>query len=234
MSAANSDNGETPLMRIARDTPVLLGSASPRRREILGALGLPFVVRPADVDESQRVGDTPDTFLERVVWDKLRAAEGKRGVDAFSCVLVADTIVVLGDRILGKPTDEEDAVRLVEALVGTTHTVFTRFGLSWQTTATSGGLARRCSTVASKVTMRAATQPKCAPTPQLVKAPTRRVPTPCKGSAHFWLVISRVRFLVSSVCRRANLLKRLPKWAYFVTFRGSFDLSANSRNTAFP
>lgn len=158
MIAANSDNGETPLMRIARDTPVLLGSASPRRREILGALGLPFVVRPADVDESQRVGDTPDTFLERVVWDKLRAAEGKRGVDAFSCVLVADTIVVLGDRILGKPTDEEDAVRLVEALVGTTHTVFTRFGLSWQTTAISGGLARRCLTVASKVTMRAATQ----------------------------------------------------------------------------
>lgn len=152
------DDDETPLRCIERDAPVLLGSASPRRREILSALGLPFVVRPADVDESQQTGDTPDSFLERVVRDKLRAAEGKCSADVFSCVLVADTIVVLGDRILGKPTDEEDAVRLVGCLVGTRHTVFTRFGLSWETTAGSGRLARRYATVASQVSMRAATQ----------------------------------------------------------------------------
>lgn len=148
---------DTPLWRIERDTPILLGSASPRRREILAGLGLPFIVRPADVDETQIEGDTPERFLTRVVSDKLRAAEEKRGADRVSCILVADTIVVLDDDILGKPNDEADAIHLVTRLSGRTHTVFTRFGLAWET---ASGMQRRFVTQSAQVTMRKASAPE--------------------------------------------------------------------------
>lgn len=146
---------DTPILRIERGAPILLGSASPRRRDILGALGLPFIVRPADVDERQLPGDTPESFLARVVSDKLRAAELLQAGESCSCVLVADTVVVLDDRILGKPLDEQDAVRLVSSLVGRTHKVFTRFGLAWPS---HTGTSRRFVTVSSSVTMRAASE----------------------------------------------------------------------------
>lgn len=149
-SAAMTD---LPLWRIERETPLLLGSGSPRRREILSGLGLPFVVRPADVEETELAGDTPELFLARVVADKLAAAEAKRGSENFSCVLVADTIVVLDDHILGKPKDEADAIHLVTRLSGRTHTVFTRFGLAWET---PSGTQRRFVTQSSQVTMRRA------------------------------------------------------------------------------
>lgn len=139
---------------IASTHPILLGSASPRRRDILRELGLPCVVRPANTPELERAGDTPEIFLERVVTEKLRAAEANRGHDAFACVLVADTIVVFGDQILGKPTDVADAARLVGSLVGETHRVHTRFAFSWVTAAGHGELAL---TVVSEVTMRSAT-----------------------------------------------------------------------------
>lgn len=143
----------TTTNQISLKHPILLGSASPRRRDILQELRLPIVVRPADTPELQREGDTPATFLVRVVEEKLRAAEEKRGTDACACVLVADTIVVLGDRILGKPTDSADAARIVGMLVGKTHQVLTRFAFSW---VTSQGTAERARTVASSVTMRPA------------------------------------------------------------------------------
>lgn len=139
---------------ITSSHPILLGSASPRRRDILHGLGLPFVVRPADTPELERAGDTPDTFLERVVTEKLRGAETKRGAEAFACVLVADTIVVLDDQILGKPTDTADATRLVGSLVGRTHRVHTRFAFSWVTAA---GPEEQALTVVSEVRMRSAT-----------------------------------------------------------------------------
>lgn len=139
---------------ITASHPILLGSASPRRRDILQGLGLPFVVRPANTPELEQAGDTPDTFLERVVSEKLRAAEALRGREPFACVLVADTIVVLGDEILGKPTDVSDAARLVGSLVGQTHRVHTRFGVSW---VTGAGPQEQALTVVSEVTMRPAT-----------------------------------------------------------------------------
>lgn len=138
---------------ITRHQPILLGSASPRRRDILQGLGLPIVVRPADTPELQQAGDTPDTFLARVVDEKLRAAEAKRGSEGFACVLVADTIVVLDDQILGKPTDSGDSARLVGMLVGRTHRVLTRFAFSWSG---AEGVSERARTVVSSVTMRAA------------------------------------------------------------------------------
>lgn len=139
---------------ITHSRPVLLGSASPRRRDILQGLGLPIVVRPSDVPELQQPSDTPDTFLTRVVADKLSASELQCQGEAFACVLVADTIVVLDERILGKPADQNDAARLVGLLAGRTHRVLTRFAFSWQV---DGVPYARATTVESQVTMRSAT-----------------------------------------------------------------------------
>lgn len=139
---------------ISASHPILLGSASPRRKDILGALGLPLVVCPADTPEHLQADDTPASFLERVVQEKLLGAVAKGGRGSVACVLVADTIVVLDEQILGKPVDEEHAARLVAKLVGRTHRVLTRFAFWWL----GDDGPRQCArTVESRVTMRSAT-----------------------------------------------------------------------------
>ncbi len=114
--------------------PLILGSASPRRREILTYLGVPIRVLPADVPEEVHAGEAPAAYLERIVRDKLRAVLGRlraeSSPEAVSGVLVADTIVLLGERILGKPRDVAEAVELLIALCGREHRVFTRYALS--------------------------------------------------------------------------------------------------------
>ncbi len=97
---------------------LILASRSPRRRELLAALGIPLVVRPAHTDETPRPGEPPPQYVRRV------AAEKAEGVDG-EVVLGADTAVVLGERILGKPEDVEDARRMLRALSGRAHTVLT-------------------------------------------------------------------------------------------------------------
>jgi septum formation protein len=116
--------------------PLILGSASPRRREILSYLGVPIRIVPADVEEGVEPGELPARYIERIVRDKLGAVlerlspEVNQSPDAFSGVLVADTIVVLGDRILGKPSDTAEAVKLLTALCGREHRVFTRYAIA--------------------------------------------------------------------------------------------------------
>jgi len=110
--------------------PLVLGSASPRRREMIGWLGVPFVSRSADIDESVRAGEAPLAYLERVTVAKLDAV---RALDLGTAhgVLVADTIVVAaGDAILGKPRDDAEAASMIERLAGGTHEVSTRFALA--------------------------------------------------------------------------------------------------------
>jgi septum formation protein len=114
---------------VSVETPLILGSASPRRREILAGLGLPIFVLPADVDESVRPGEAPEPYLERIVGDKLRKVTSRLGERAGAAVLVADTSVVIDDEILGKPADETDAVRLLTQLCGRMHRVLTRYAL---------------------------------------------------------------------------------------------------------
>jgi septum formation protein len=97
---------------------LVLASQSPRRRELLLMLGLELEVRPAHADESVRPGEAPRSYVLRVARDKARAVEG-------DLVLGADTAVVLGDEVLGKPTDEADARRMLGALSGTEHEVLT-------------------------------------------------------------------------------------------------------------
>ncbi len=141
------------MMRISAAAPLVLGSGSPRRREILTGLGLELCVRPADVVEDVVEGESPGAYLARIVDDKLAAVA--RGLDAvpYSGVLVADTIVVIDEQILGKPEDEAQAACLVGRLVGRTHEVFTRYAIAVAPEAHSA-VCRR--TVSSRVSMRAA------------------------------------------------------------------------------
>ncbi|MCC6648295.1 MAG: septum formation protein Maf [Polyangiaceae bacterium] len=127
---------------------LLLASASPRRREILATLGLAFDVHPVDADESERPGEAPRAYLERVVGAKLalgRTMAEARGHDA---VLVADTTVVLDGAMLAKPADAADNRRMVRRLAGRSHEVMTRFAVA----ATSG--ASHAETVVTRVDVR--------------------------------------------------------------------------------
>jgi septum formation protein len=108
---------------------VLLGSASPRRREILEALGCRVLVRPVEVDEDEREGESSDAYLARVVEAKLAAARAQGLPDDCAVLLVADTTVVLDSAILHKPRDDEDAARMLRTLSDRTHVVTTRFAL---------------------------------------------------------------------------------------------------------
>jgi septum formation protein len=116
---------------------LLLGSGSPRRREILANLRIPFVVHVANADETTRPGEGPEAYLERVVRAKLAAvsavfdasseasAEGRGS----AAVLVADTSVIDDGAILGKPADVDDAAAIIARLAGRTHEVWTRFAI---------------------------------------------------------------------------------------------------------
>lgn len=101
---------------------VILASASPRRRALLDMIGIAHEVIPAEIDESYRDGEPPIAHAERL-------AREKGGVIAArhpdSVVIAADTIVVIDDQVLGKPTDPADAARMLRRLSGRTHTVFT-------------------------------------------------------------------------------------------------------------
>lgn len=140
---------------ISQASPLVLGSASPRRRDILSDLGIPIRVRPAPVVEDTRPAEEPLAYVERIVEEKLLSAARQVGPEPFSGLLVADTIVVLDGEVLGKPSDVADAVRLLTRLAGRTHTVFTRYAVA---TAQSPDVAAVARTVATKVTLRAATQ----------------------------------------------------------------------------
>jgi septum formation protein len=101
---------------------VILASQSPRRRELLTLIGIPHDVRPADLDETMRPGESPTGYAERLARAKAQAvAEG----DERAIVIGADTIVVLDGEVLGKPADASEAVQTLRRLAGRTHTVHT-------------------------------------------------------------------------------------------------------------
>jgi septum formation protein len=115
---------------------LLLGSGSPRRREILANLRVPVVVHVADADESTRAGEGATAYLERVVRAKLAAvtavyAPGNASGEAAAtaAVLVADTSVIDDGAILGKPADTDEAEAMIARLAGRTHEVWTRFAV---------------------------------------------------------------------------------------------------------
>ncbi len=111
------------------NTPLLLGSGSPRRREILAALGIPVRIAKAEVDESVRPGEAPEPYLARVVADKLAAVVKLPEARGAAAVLVADTSVIVDGAPIGKPADEEDARAMLRMLSGRAHEVWTRFAI---------------------------------------------------------------------------------------------------------
>lgn len=101
---------------------LVLGSASPRRLELLAQLGItPDDVRPADIDETPLKGELPRPYCARVTRAKAEAVPRKQG----EVVLTADTTVAIGRRILGKPSDRMEADAFLRLLSGRRHRVIT-------------------------------------------------------------------------------------------------------------
>ena len=107
--------------------PVILASASPRRRELLELVGIVHEVRPADIDESLWPGETPVGHSERLARGKAHAIAAAAG-DAV--VIAADTIVVVDGDILGKPKDVAHATEMLQRLSGRQHTVYTAIAVA--------------------------------------------------------------------------------------------------------
>jgi septum formation protein len=105
---------------------LILASASPRRRELLESLGLVLTVESVDLDESVRQGEAVRDYAVRVAAEKCDAAVARLGAPALA-VLAADTVVAIGQEILGKPADEAQAEAMLRKLSGHRHEVLTAF-----------------------------------------------------------------------------------------------------------
>ena len=100
---------------------IILASQSPRRKELLGLFHIPFEIRVADIDETMDPEKSPYDEVARVSRAKAMAIPREEG----DVVIAADTIVVCGGHVLGKPRDEADAVRMLSLLSGRDHQVMT-------------------------------------------------------------------------------------------------------------
>ncbi|MET0402605.1 MAG: Maf family protein [Cystobacter sp.] len=108
-------------------TRLVLASASPRRRELLGQLGITFEVSAANIDETPRQGEAAGAYVLRLAREKARAV-AQRHPDAW--VLAADTTVALDDALLGKPADAAEARQMLGRLSGRSHAVHTGVALA--------------------------------------------------------------------------------------------------------
>jgi septum formation protein len=102
--------------------PVVLASASPRRKELLGHIVDNFTIAPADIDETPLINESPRELVSRLALGKAeyvaRNLSGK-------LVIGSDTVVAINDNILGKPTDYDDFITKMELLSNNTHKVYT-------------------------------------------------------------------------------------------------------------
>lgn len=127
---------------------LILASASPRRRELLERVGFSLEVRPADIDEAERPGEDPATYVTRLARakvDEIARASGARDPGAW--VLAADTTVTIDGAILGKAATAAEAAAMLRRLSGRVHQVMTAFAIA------GGGGRRRDAVVSSDVTM---------------------------------------------------------------------------------
>lgn len=126
---------------------LVLASRSPRRAEILRAVGWPFEAEAADVDETLRAGESAARYVERLAREKAEAVAARR---LFGLLLGADTTVVVDGEILAKPEDDEDARRMLRRLRGRWHEVLT-------------GIALVRAETRQAITAHATTRVRCAP-----------------------------------------------------------------------
>jgi septum formation protein len=105
---------------------LVLGSASPRRQELLAQIGVrPDAIRPADIDETPKKAELPRAYAERLAFEKAQAIN----LSTDELVLCADTVVAVGRRILGKPADAGQAAQYLSLLSGRRHNVITAMTL---------------------------------------------------------------------------------------------------------
>ncbi len=122
---------------VAVKPPLILASSSPRRRELLNQVGMAYRVIVADIDESIRPGEDAGEYVCRMAREKALEVHQRDGITV--AVLGADTAVVVNGRVLGKPEDREDAMRMLESLSGRTHEVWSAVAL----VSPGGGLRER-------------------------------------------------------------------------------------------
>ncbi|MFE8072122.1 Maf family protein [Marinobacteraceae bacterium S3BR75-40.1] len=111
--------------------PIVLASASPRRRELLTQMGLAFSVQPVDIDETPEAGEAPDDYVRRLACAKAEAGLAACG-DSHAWVLGSDTTVVHEGQILGKPADRDEAHGMLSRLSGSHHQVLSAVALARQ------------------------------------------------------------------------------------------------------
>jgi len=113
---------------------IYLASKSPRRKELLQLMEIPFEVLAVDLPEVVKPNETPDDYSKRITQEKLHTAWNTLITKKLPLlpVLCADTEVVLGGKILGKPQDEEDAFHMLRQYSGKTHQVITSIGLYYE------------------------------------------------------------------------------------------------------
>lgn len=102
---------------------MILASSSPRRRQLLSLLGVDFKVTTSDIDERVNPNESPKEYVLRLAQEKSRSVSLQSGVN--DVIISADTAVVDGNQILGKPVNKADALRMLYNLRGRTHHVFT-------------------------------------------------------------------------------------------------------------
>lgn len=106
---------------------IILASASPRRKELLDQINIAYRVHPVDLDETPLLNEAPLEYVQRLAAEKSTACVARLGADL--PVLAADTAVVLGDLIMGKPKDRDDAFNMLRQLSGKMHRVYSAISL---------------------------------------------------------------------------------------------------------
>lgn len=139
--------------------PILyLASQSPRRRELLAQIGAGFSSLPVDIDETPRAGESPADYVERVAREKARAGLAlcrSMPGDNRRVVLGADTAVVLGEEIMGKPTDRSHGLGMLRRLAGASHRVISAVCVA-------DGQREGCAVVETRIRFRAVNETELA------------------------------------------------------------------------
>ncbi len=133
---------------------IYLASQSPRRRELLWQIGVTHEVLPVIVDERLHGGESARDYVVRVALEKARSGRAALAAGQASPVLGADTAVVIGGEVLGKPADRDAGIAMLQRLSGTTHEVFSAVALAGATEAVRVSISR--------VTFRTLTVRECA------------------------------------------------------------------------
>jgi len=113
------------------EAPFCLASASPRRRELLAQLGLQPMIVPGEIDESVHAGEQPEVYVRRMATEKARS--GRRQMASTNAripVMAADTTVIIDNKILGKPRNKQDAIRMLKMLSGAEHRVLSAVAMA--------------------------------------------------------------------------------------------------------